>query len=247
MRNAVSLAALVFAVACTGAPPPRSQSSDRLAFEARGSFLVARSGDTLGYSGQLTADGLSALLHADDGTIRTLLVRSTGGELGLGMEFGTWVHERRLDVVVVDYCLSSCANYVFPAGARKRILAGGVVAWHGDAHQQGLAERADSLVGSGVDFESIEDTRAQLDELKAKEDAFFARLSVSECVCRFGNEEVGAPGLNFMSVSDMRRFGITDVLEGPTREADVAPEIRTRGALTFVTIPDDWRSRRSCR
>jgi hypothetical protein len=163
------------------------------------------------------------------------------------MEFGEWVHERGLDVVVVDYCLSSCANYVCPAGSRKTILPGGVVAWHGDAHQDALDDRADDLLDRGVDFDGVERAHAYLAEMQAKEAVFFARIGVSECVCRFGIDDLGAHGLNFMSVTDMRRFGIANVREGPERESDVAPEIRSWRALTFVTTPEDWRTRRACR
>lgn len=246
MRTAWLVVGLL-ATACGARPLPRSQSSARLPFEPRGSFLVTRWEGALGYSGSLTAAGLDALIDADDGSARALFVRSSGGDVGVGIDFGEWVRDRKLDVVVVDFCVSSCANYVFPAGAQKKILPGGVVAWHGDAHQDDLEDRARAMLDRGYDFQDLERALALLADLRERETAFFASVGVSECICRFGNEELGARGAYFMSATDMRRFGIRNITEGPARETDVAAAIRDRGPLTFVSIPEDWRTRRTCR
>ena len=36
-----------------------------------------------------------------------------------------------MEVVVVGFCVSSCANYLFTAGATKIVLPGGIVGFHG--------------------------------------------------------------------------------------------------------------------
>jgi hypothetical protein len=161
-----------------------------------------------------------------------LLVRSGGGEIGVGTEFGEWLRERNLDVIVVDYCLSSCANYVFTAGRTKTILPGAIVAWHGNIRQRSFRD-APSLNG-------IEEV--YMTDLREREDALFARIGVSECICRIG-EERGEPGFFTMSAADMHRFGVNDVTGGPTRDADVTPEMRADLRLTFLTFApgDDAR------
>lgn len=60
-----------------------------------------------------------------------LAIRSTGGPTTEGMALGQWVHEHKLDVKVLEYCLSSCANYVFPAGAHKVVSNFAVIGLHG--------------------------------------------------------------------------------------------------------------------
>lgn len=47
--------------------------------------------------------------------------------------------------------------------------------------------------------------------LREKQAAFYHRIGVDEYVTRIGQEEYGAKGFYFLSVEDMKRFGITDV------------------------------------
>jgi hypothetical protein len=62
-----------------------------------------------------------------------LSIRSAGGPVRTGMALGQWVHAHKLDVKVMEYCLSSCANYVFPAGVRKIVSNVAVIGFHGGA------------------------------------------------------------------------------------------------------------------
>jgi hypothetical protein len=200
----------------------------------------------------LTRDGLVRLKGADTPALRTLFIRSGGGEVGVSMEFGGWVHSRGLEVVVVDFCASSCANYVFPAGQSKRVLPGGVVAWHGNAHQLSATDGLDEMIERmHLSQDAAADERAKklayLAAMRANEDAFFASIGVSECICRVGNERLGARDFYSMSAADMRRFGIDGIAAAPAREEDIADELRTSLQLSFVTIPEDLDVRRACR
>jgi hypothetical protein len=203
---------------------------------------VTRDGATLGYSGEVSAEGLRDLMELDDGSPTTLMIRSGGGDVAAGMIFGEWVDARALEVVVVDYCVSSCANYVFMAGKKKLVLPGGVVAWHGDAHQHSLGDALDKL-GAAPRAK----LHAELDRLRAKEDRFFARLGIAECVCRVGNERFGARGLYTMSGADMARFGVTNVVRAPASAAEVSEPSRRALDLAFVSIPSDFDPARGCR
>jgi hypothetical protein len=75
-----------------------------------------------------TASQISQLL---DGHVRRLLIRSEGGRTDIGMDFGALLQKHALSVEVVDYCMSSCANYVFLGAAQKSVQSNGVVLWHG--------------------------------------------------------------------------------------------------------------------
>ena len=122
MRPAlIAIAAAVGGVACHAAPIRTAASDSLPRGTPESALVVVRRGSELGYSGELAASGLERLAQLYDPTVRTLRIRSGGGSIGVGMDFGEWVHEHRLDVVVVDYCSSSCANYVFTAGVKKTI------------------------------------------------------------------------------------------------------------------------------
>ncbi|HGE8268061.1 TPA: hypothetical protein ACGD2I_002570 [Aeromonas hydrophila] len=52
------------------------------------------------------------------------------------MDFGEWVFNKKLDVQVDGYCLSSCANYVFPAANNKLLGRHAIIGYHGGASSQ---------------------------------------------------------------------------------------------------------------
>lgn len=63
-----------------------------------------------------------------------LRLTSSGGEVEAAIRLAGWIYTNKIDIEVVDYCLSSCANYLFTAAFQKTILPGAVVAWHGNYH-----------------------------------------------------------------------------------------------------------------
>ncbi len=65
-----------------------------------------------------------------------LRIQSTGGHLQAGMDFGNFITTNRIDVEVADYCISSCANYVFLAGQRKILNQTSLVIFHGGPKQE---------------------------------------------------------------------------------------------------------------
>ncbi len=65
---------------------------------------------------------------------RVLSIRSVGGSVLTGISLGSWVRANNLDVKVLEYCLSSCANYVFPAGGRKIVSNFALIGYHGGAN-----------------------------------------------------------------------------------------------------------------
>ena len=67
--------------------------------------------------------------------IDTLVINSGGGETVGGMDFGEWVHDNGIVVVVDTVCFSSCANYIFTAAPSKSIRENAFVGWHGSEQQ----------------------------------------------------------------------------------------------------------------
>jgi len=212
-------------------------------------ITVERRGDTVIYRGSLTKDGLKAMRDAGLGhPITTLLIESAGGEIVVGMDFGTWVFERDLDVVVDRACLSSCANYVFTAGRNKEIQAGAVVAWHGSAKQPGLLEQMHKAVEDDINAKGLSrrkrsqeiarSRRANVEYLTAaiqKQNAFFYRVGVDEYVTRIGNDKYDVRGFFYLPVVDMASFGIDNVT-APAGYANMEPRALARRAGFPVSL-----------
>ena len=91
-------------------------------------------GSILVYDGiidQPSYDHFRRIVAASDVVIKTIQIRSNGGDTSSSLMMGEWIFDQGLDVVVEDYCFSACANYIFTAGRGKVIKDGSVVGWHG--------------------------------------------------------------------------------------------------------------------
>jgi len=59
------------------------------------------------------------------------VVRSSGGYLILAIIIANILMEKNATVIIYDYCLSACANFLFVATDRTYVLKNTIVAWHG--------------------------------------------------------------------------------------------------------------------
>ena len=175
------------------------------------------------YRGPISAEQNRQFFAAVAGRpLRRLSITSGGGDVAAAIALAEWVFASSLDVEVPEYCLSSCANYVFPAARHKLIRAGAVVAWHGNyrhLQQTGLwrDDVASRMQRLGEDEQTAtRHVRAQVEELVALERDFFARIGVDEYLCWVGKQPpYNAPDYYFLSSRDMAHFGVDRVQAPP--------------------------------
>jgi hypothetical protein len=200
--------------------------------------------DTACYSGPVSAGQNLRLFAAVQGkTVRRLVITSNGGEVEAGIALGLWAHAHKLDIEVREYCLSSCANYVFTAGRRKTIHPGAVVAWHGNYHhlkQTGLW--GDDVVVRMERYGENEASarahvRGEVDRLVRLERDFFARIGVDEYLCWIGKmPPYSVPDYYFLSAPDMAQFGVANVQTPAGYEDTDIPDLA--GRLRYIRISD---------
>ena len=150
-----------------------------------------------------------------------------------------WIHERDIDVVVDNWCFSSCANYIFTAAKNKTIKAGAIVGWHGSGtanrihhpkewiDSRGSSELetyAQRVARSGIAptdegrMEFIEDLKDDIPIEVMEEREFLEEIGVSVEVMVYGIlpepykkwSVSGNLGWAF-SIEDMAKFGIDNV------------------------------------
>ena len=167
---------------------------------------VWRDGDAIVFSGRIDGPSVREFLRLlDDPAVTRLVIRSPGGLVAPALDMAEALHARGLDVEVAQACLSSCANYVFPAGRRKLLSGPEAVGWHGNmAHVIYRQLRGEE--------QWSEDMMSQARELAPREEAFFRSVGVDGFICWFGKiPPYYEDDFYALSVADMRRFGITDV------------------------------------
>ena len=85
-------------------------------------------------AGCISENSAGAAIAAIDQSVKSFVIRSPGGDAEAGMRLGERMRLKSIPVTVRDYCVSSCANYVFMAATRRRAEPGGaLLAFHGTA------------------------------------------------------------------------------------------------------------------
>ena len=182
-------------------------------------------GTSIIYRGSISRESnerLFEIVETSDLTSVTLVITSKGGDALAGMELGRWVFKNGLDVTVTEYCVSSCANYIFPAGKMKTLDSSAAVVWHGGALQKEwnspCSEIPRSVLKKGLGCSDIEQVQAEsLEEFRSTEALFFAEIGVDQRVtvlgqdpeydCRGGSSSLGW----YYSIDDLARLGIKNI------------------------------------
>ena len=152
----------------------------------------------LNYIGGITAEANKQafeLFSAQKQKPAVLNIRSQGGDTMAGMELGRWVAQQALPVKVVEYCFSSCANYVFTA-ARSRIVSNfALVGFHGGMSSSSftLAPEMEAMFASLPAGEQAAARKKVLDVVLAEmapkaqlERQFFDEIGVQQRITTLG-------------------------------------------------------------
>jgi hypothetical protein len=120
-------------------------------------------GATLCFSGDIDRDSeeTTVRLLADPG-LATMVVTSDGGEVTAAVRLARALRARGLMLVVHRRCISSCANFLFPAARTKAVAPNGLVIFHG-----GIAPGAfGGLFGDGEERDLLALTRTFFREIR---------------------------------------------------------------------------------
>ena len=95
---------------------------------------------------------VKAFIEAKDCPVRSaaaeklFVVEASGGGNGpAALAVGILLHKHNWDVEIVNLCVSSCANFIFPAGKTKYLNNQSMLVFHGGPHQEGMLEEIEKL------------------------------------------------------------------------------------------------------
>lgn len=138
---------------------------------------------TIFYSGKIVAgQSFLALRDALTDSTTTLIVRSQGGSLLEGVRIGSLIVDRKLNVEVDAYCLSSCANNVFLAGHTKRLRSGAVLGFHGSMNLSQKQIETFSAMSEAELQASLEKTEPSFDDLALHEWQLLHKLKLEPSI-----------------------------------------------------------------
>ncbi|MGI3175840.1 hypothetical protein [Aeromonas veronii] len=154
-----------------------------------------------------------------------MVISSDGGDIDLGMDFGEWIFNKKLDVQVDAYCLSSCANYIFPAAKLKFLGERAIIGYHGGASSQSFdLSEIDVMYKDLPDSErinkkqeAIDGMKSYLDRVKNKEAEFYKKIKIPQKISTLGQEgEYGKKGEEFIgwtyTPDGFMKLGLKDLI-----------------------------------
>lgn len=146
--------------------------------------------NTVIYHGKLSPSAnqkLLSILKNGKSKVEWLSITSKGGEINHGMDLGDIVHDYDLKLEVNEYCLSSCANYVFSAANHHRISNHAVIGFHGGT--TGMEKEITSFIDA-LPEEERELTKQSLEKyMKSaviRERNFFEKIGVDQRITTLG-------------------------------------------------------------
>lgn len=189
-------------------------------------------GDEIFYMGSLTSEANAKVFELYKNSINkpgTLSITSLGGDIEVGMELGEWLVEKKLHVKIDDYCMSSCANYIFPAGVKKYIGNKALIAFHGGAHSEFFISNDESVLASFPEDKRESIKKVMDDSLRIhrekngkRETEFYKKIGVSRSINTLGQlGEYRNHGTYYngwyYSLEDLEKFGVNNliVIDGP--------------------------------
>lgn len=184
-----------------------------------GKTIVDKESNTATYAFEINEENNAKFFSAIKNLkIKKLRVNSGGGDVEAAIKLALWIYHNKIDIEVIEYCLSSCANYLFTAAYRKIILPGAIVAWHGNYHHlkhTGLW-RNDILTRMKRTRETRVQARNnvlnQVNHLVKLEQSFFKEIGVDQKICWIGKmPPYNVRNYYFLTVSDMHRFGVRNI------------------------------------
>ena len=155
---------------------------------------VFSEGNTVYYHGAMDKAAnarLFELVATKGDVIEWLSIESVGGEVNVGMDIGEFLVANHLNVRVDNFCLSSCANYVFPAGVQKIMSNDASIAFHGGV--QALTDQMDTYIASlpAAEQKTVRiKVQAYVKAAIARENAFYKKLKVNKKINTLGLGQV---------------------------------------------------------
>jgi hypothetical protein len=96
-----------------------------------------------------------------DRRLTAMVITSDGGEVTAALRLARALRARSLLLVVKNHCISSCANFLFPAARTKAVAPDSILIFHG-----GIAPGAfGGLFGDGEERELLSQTRSFFREI----------------------------------------------------------------------------------
>lgn len=178
--------------------------------------------NTVFYEGALSKEANQKLISLIDNNphqIEWVSIKSKGGEVNRGMDLGEIIFNNNLGVEVTEYCLSSCANYVFSSAHKRRISNHAVIGFHGGV--TGMEEATEEYLKTLPESQqkaARDSFTAYMKTTTSREAEFFTKVGVSQKITYLGQSPLYQKQNDseeylgwYYSLDDLTKLGIKNI------------------------------------
>lgn len=179
-------------------------------------------GNKINYQGELTQSSNEKtfkIYGENKNNIKWISIKSTGGEVNASLDLAEFINENNLNIEVTEYCLSSCANYIFTAANEKLISKNALIGFHGGT--TGMDASVDEFIKTLPESER-EITRKNLVEYGKKtskrEAGFFKKINITRDITTLGQSDkyktyaLAADYVGwYYSISGLNKLGVKNI------------------------------------
>ena len=182
------------------------------------------------FKGSLNKHSVAKIINAMELNQGSWLeITSKGGEVINSLKLANYIYDNKVNLILSDYCLSSCANYIFPASLIKIIKMDTVLGFHGGPKQVSDINTTDfEEQHKGLKPEEIEaallllkqNFKKHLNELSKMEDEFYLKIGVSNQLPYYGNNMLSLEVKKelssdywgyYYSIEQLKKFNINNI------------------------------------
>jgi hypothetical protein len=221
--------------------PLTPEEAERLMTPAK----VSVEGGTLRVDGTILEEAVAEvarlLIAAEANPIRSIVIKSHGGERVAGIHFGELVRDWKLAVTVDSYCESACANYAAIVARELVVPDGAVLGYHGgpskswgsdgryrEDYEKTLRTRHENMLRctnakSAIDLDQhIADQLRRDKEIYARQEALYRSAGVSMAILEDTWPIKIAPAHLWMFTRDVLEqcYGVKNIASYPVLPTD---------------------------
>jgi len=137
--------------------------------------------DTIRLDGEIDRDSWQSYQQVAEGGYSKVVLKSLGGSPMPALLIARDMHKHQPRIVVEDYCLSACANYLLMASPAPKVGCGSLVIWHGTP-TAGYRDEVEAMRLEGRNPKLVEVYRQWYEGFDAMEAQFFRDAGVDRSI-----------------------------------------------------------------
>ena len=183
-RSAYTLSIVLAALVMTDPAHSENDVASAISYcrNYKGLFVIGDDNNIVCFDGRINArQDLGAVYKLKSNG--AFVIRSIGGDVTTTIKLSNILMERNASVIIYDYCLSSCANYIFVASNETYVHKDTIIGWHGGPPKRDcglVGERLNLRSGTSYNKQATEDRDTMICNITVLQNAFFKQRGIDD-------------------------------------------------------------------